>query len=575
MSEQRFCAIIPTHNHVAALPGILSRLRDASLDVLVIDDGSAPEVGRRIAEVCACHGNVEYLRHSFNGGKGFAVLCGLARAAERDFTHAVQIDADGQHDLDGLAPLRAASIAEPDALVVGDPQFDETAPLGRRLGRRLTSFWVAVNAGSLRMPDAMCGFRVYPLRSVLDLVDRYNVRGRWMDFDIEVLVKAHWAGIPIVSSPVRVVYPDDNTSNFRMLHDNLLLTLMQVRLFFGLLARLPGRLLAAAGGKRDDGARVHWSDVRERGTYSGLYLLAMIYRVLGHRVCLLLLTPVVGFFFLTGRTARDASRGYLQRAWARGYLPKPPGAGTSFRHFMCFAESAVDKFAAWTGRSSPENVTGIQSGPFREAELAGGAFILTAHLGNPEVLRAIAGVSGRWRVNVLVHTVHAEMFNRLVERFSGQSTVRMIQVTRVGPETAIQLAAAIERGEWVVMVADRVPVSKQGRTIDVPFMGEVAAFPQGPYILASILKCPVHVMFCTKSKDGFDVHFEPFAEPIRLPRGQREQAIRNYATRFAEMLEAQVARTPLQWFNFYAFWHDRSGDEPSPPLGNMLKDPVS
>ncbi|WP_417514731.1 glycosyltransferase family 2 protein [Minwuia sp.] len=556
--DDTYCAIIPTHNHVQALSGILNRLSNLDLPVVVIDDGSKPDKGRDISEICGQFQDVEYLRHSFNGGKGFAVLCGLARAAERGFTHAVQIDADGQHDLDGLPSLLATSRDDPDALVAGDPMFDETAPVGRRVGRKFTAFWVAVNANSLRMPDAMCGFRIYPVQPTLNVVGKQKVRGRWMDFDIEVLVKAHWSRIPIVASPVRVVYPDDNSSNFRMLGDNVLLTLMQCRLFVGMLARWPVRLLASD----DKGeGRLHWASLRERGTYTGLYLVALVYKILGRRISLVLLTPIVGFFFLTGTTARRASADFLQRAWSSGYLPAPPGIGTSFRHYMNFAGSAVDKFEAWTGRSSPDDVTGIMEGPFREAELAGGAFILTAHLGNPEVLRAIAGVSGRWRVNVLVHTVHAEMFNRLVERFSGQSTVRMTQVTSVGPETAIQLASAIERGEWVVMAADRVPVTRDGRTVKVPFMGAIAEFPQGPFILASILKCPTHVMFCTKVGERYQVHFEAFADPVRLPRGRREQAIREYAVRFAAMLEIQVAKTPLQWFNFYPFWNNEDVED--------------
>lgn len=551
---RRLCAIIPTHNHTHALPDTLARLDADGIPALVIDDGSAPAFATGIEAICGRFAHVERLRHSFNGGKGFAVMCGMARAAERGFTHAVQIDADGQHDLDDLPALLSLSEQNPEALIAGTPVYDASVPAARKWGRKLTNFWAGVNAATLDMPDAMCGFRVYPVESCLAVVRDENVTSRRMEFDTEILVASHWAGQRILPCPVHVTYPDGNTSNFDMLRDNIGLSFMHTRMFFGMLARAPRRIARALRGARADDQRDHWPEMRERGVYAAMYLLALVYRVLGPRVCRALLYPVAGVFFLTGKTARDASRAYLERAWEQGYLDARPTALTGFRHFLTFAEAAVDKFAAWTGRLSPDDVNGIETGPFRDAELAGGAFVITAHLGNPEVLRAIAGVTGRWRVNVLVHTAHAEMFNRMVERFSGQSTVRMTQVTEIGPATAIALAEAIERGEWVVMVADRAPVSRGGRTVDAPFMGGVATFPQGPYILASILKCPTYVMFCTKRGDGFDVEFEPFADPVRLPRNDREGSITAYATQFAEMMERQVSKTPMQWFNFYPYW---------------------
>lgn len=554
-NARRLCAIIQTHNHARALPGTLRHLAAADIDALVIDDGSAPEYAAEIAAACAGFEHVERMRHAFNGGKGFAVMCGMARAAERGFTHAVQIDADGQHDLNDLPALLEMSAQNPDALIAGTPVYDASVPPARKWGRKLTNFWAGVNATTFSMPDAMCGFRVYPVRRCLDVVEAENVTSRRMEFDTEILVASHWAGQRILPCPVHVTYPAGNSSNFHMLRDNIGLSFMHTRMFFGMLARAPRRIARAFGrafGRREDSE--HWPEMRERGVYAAMYLLALIYRMLGPRICRILLYPVAGFFFLTGKTARTASRVYLERAWRQGYLPERPTARTSFRHFLTFAEAAVDKFAAWTGRLSPDDVNGIKDGPFRAAELAGGAFILTAHLGNPEVLRAIAGVTGRWRVNVLVHTAHAEMFNNVVERFSGQSTVRMTQVTQVGPDTAIALSEAIERGEWVVMVADRAPVSRSGRTVEAPFMGGVAAFPQGPYILASLLKCPTYAMFCTKHDGRFDVSFEAFADPVRLPRGDREGAIKAYAAQFAEMMERQAAKAPMQWFNFYPYW---------------------
>ncbi|HEY4124855.1 MAG TPA: glycosyltransferase [Rhizomicrobium sp.] len=550
MNQLRICAIIPTHDHVTALDAILSRLGEHGLPTIVIDDGSAVENGERIASICVRH-DAEYQRHAFNGGKGFAVMCGLARAKERGFTHAVQIDADGQHDLDGLNALLEKARSNPEAIVTGTPHYDTTIPLARRIWRPFTNFWVKVNTLSLRIPDAMCGFRVYPVSATLDLV-RKSVRGRRMDFDIEVLVKAHWARIEIVSAPVRVIYPHGNFSNFDLLRDNVLLSLMQARLFFGMLLRAPSLILRRAG--REE-RQTRWPVMRERGAYWGLRALAGVYRLLGRTVCLAVMAPVILYFFATGREQREASRDYLTRLWAHGLLKRQPGLWTSFCHFMSFGSSALDKLAAWTGDIPLSQVRGATSGLLREVEKDGrGAFAITAHIGNPEAIRAVCTLAKDVPINVLMHTDHARAFNRLIKEFSPKSPVRAFPVTKVGVDTAIILSQAIANGEWVVMVGDRVPVSEQGRVVQVPFLGELAAFPQGPYILASILKAPTYLLFCTREGAGFDVHFEKFADPVELPRTDRIGAIRGYAALYAKALEARVAQTPLQWFNFYSFW---------------------
>jgi predicted LPLAT superfamily acyltransferase len=327
---------------------------------------------------------------------------------------------------------------------------------------------------------------------------------------------------------------------------------MQARLFFGMLLRAPS-LLFRRRMRRHDATR--WPAMRERGAYWGLRILAGIYRLLGRTVCLAAMTPVIFYFFVTGREQREASREYLARLWNRGLLKRRPGLWTSFCHFMQFGASALDKLAAWTGDIPPGLLRGVKSGPLGEVEARGrGVFVVTAHIGNPEVIRAVSVLGKGVAVNVLMHTDHAQLFNRLIREFSPQSPVRAFAVTRVGVDTAILLAEAITRGEWVVMVGDRVPVNETGRVVDVPFLGEPAAFPQGPYILASLLKAPTYLMFCTRGRSGFDVHFSKFADLIELPRADRMGAIRRYAALYARALEERVAQTPLQWFNFYSFW---------------------
>jgi predicted LPLAT superfamily acyltransferase len=556
VSDFRACAIIPTHNHVDALDAILSRLQEAGLPVIVIDDASDAPIGERIRALCQAHADVEYQRHAFNGGKGFAVMCGIARASERGFTHAVQVDADGQHDLSSLDALLEMARLNPAAIVTGEPQFDQPIPLARRIWKPFTNFWVAINTLSLHIPDAMCGFRAYPIRTILPLV-RKTVRGRRMDFDIEVVVKAYWAGIPLAAVPVRVRYPKENFSNFDVLRDNVLLTLLQTRLFFGMLLRAPQLVFRRHANLRQPGAKPErWASVQERGAYWGLRILAAVYRLLGRGICLAVMVPVVLYFFGTGRVQRDASRDYLMHLWRRGHLHRKPTLWLSFRHFLSFGASALDKLVAWAGNVPFAKLQGESLALLDEVEASGrGVFVITAHIGNPEVIRAVAALSKKMPVNVLMHTEHALLFNRLMKEFSSASPVRAFPVTKVGIDTAVILSEAIAKGEWVVIAGDRVPVAEAGRTIDVPFLGDLASFPQGPYILGALLKAPAFLLFCVRQGRGFHVHFSKFADMIELPRGDRIGAIRRHAVRYAEALEARVAQTPLQWFNFYPFWN--------------------
>lgn len=319
-----------------------------------------------------------------------------------------------------------------------------------------------------------------------------------------------------------------------------------------------------------------WAEVGERGAYWSIFFVAAVYRLLGRTVCRAVLAPVAAYIYLTGGAQRRASHDYLVRAWRAGLLPREPGLGAGLRHFLTFSWAALDKLAAWTGGIRRADVDGVGDGPagkaFAEARNSGrGALVLTAHLGNPEVVRAIAAIGGTFRINVLVHTVHAEMFNRVVQRFAPDSPVRLVQVTDIDLGVAMRLSEAVGRGEWIVMTGDRVPVKeREAASVPVNFLGASAPFAAGPYILASALRCPTYTLFCLKQGKRYTVDLEPFADPVDLPRGARQQAIRSYAQMFAQRLERALARAPFQWFNFYDYWPSRADETParrSPELG--------
>lgn len=303
----------------------------------------------------------------------------------------------------------------------------------------------------------------------------------------------------------------------------------------------------------------HWSQLEERGVYLGLRAMLLSYELLGRRGFSLLLYPVMAYFFLAGRKARQASLDYLKAVHTAsidaGAAASPPGWRESFAHFMSFGEAILDKLLAWTGRIGLDRVDFQNLEAFEALQKSGrGGVLITSHFGNAEVCRALGTRNTDVKINVLVHTKHAANFNHLLQQKSGASAVSLIETTEVGPETAIMLRERVERGEFVVIVGDRTPVSLSGRFSYAPFLGRKAPFPQGPYILAALMKCPVQLLFCFKERGRFQIVFEPFSDGIKLPRKQREAALEDLIGTFAARLESYCLRQPLQWFNFFDFW---------------------
>lgn len=241
MTGSRVIAVIPVFNHERAVPAVAAALRAHGLPVILVDDGSNDICRRSLEQLVAQTGD-RLVRLDVNGGKGAAVIAGLHAARDGGFSHALQVDADGQHDLADVPRFLAASAADPSAVICGKPVFDASIPRLRLVSRYITHVLVWLQTLSFReVRDSMCGFRLYPVAAVLEVVDKDGV-GRRMDFDVELLVKLSWRGRRIVWLHTQVRYPADGLSHFRMLFDNLLLAKMHVRLVFGMIWRAPGIL---------------------------------------------------------------------------------------------------------------------------------------------------------------------------------------------------------------------------------------------------------------------------------------------------------------------------------------------
>lgn len=231
--------VIPVYNHAEAIGHMVDGVLGQGQSCLLVDDGSEAGCAAVLDRLAAERPDrVFLLRLVQNQGKGGAVMAGLREALRRGYSHAVQIDADGQHDPADIPAFLRDAEEQPAAVVVGRPIYDASVPKGRLYGRYATHVWVWINTLSLQIRDSMCGFRVYPLAPTVELIDRVNI-GRRMDFDSEILVRLHWRGVPMRNRATRVTYPLDGVSHFDVLRDNLRISRMHAKLFFGMLVRSP------------------------------------------------------------------------------------------------------------------------------------------------------------------------------------------------------------------------------------------------------------------------------------------------------------------------------------------------
>lgn len=223
----RVCAVIPTYDNPRTIRAVVERVRDHLPDVLVVDDGSGAE-GREAVAALSRDGLAHVHVRQGNGGKGAAVKDGFRRARALGFTHALQVDADGQHDLADLPRFLEAARRHPEALVLGEPVFDASAPRARVRGHRFCRFWTTLATGGPVIRDALCGYRVYPLDPTLRVPC-----GDRMEFDVEVAIRLVWAGCPVVNLPTRVRYlsaEEGGVSHFRLFRDNVRIVSRHVRL---------------------------------------------------------------------------------------------------------------------------------------------------------------------------------------------------------------------------------------------------------------------------------------------------------------------------------------------------------
>lgn len=306
---------------------------------------------------------------------------------------------------------------------------------------------------------------------------------------------------------------------------------------------------------------IHWSKLEERGSSLGLQLLLFIYRFGGRFLVKAALYPVVGYFFLTGRQARNASFEYLTTLYQASYLTQKPSLKMSYLHFLSMAHAALDKVDVWLGNITMESII-LENQDVIEALNANhrGGVIIGSHLGNLEICRALSFEHAPGIFNILVFTEHAKKFNDFLEKVNPRVGINLIEVKEFGPQLAILLQEKIDMGEYVVVAGDRTSASVSGRITSAKFLGKAAPFSQGPFILAGLLKCPVLTMFCLRDGNKFRLIFEMLTEKVNWNRANRAAELTRLTQAFANSLEKHCAMFPLQWFNFFDFWQSDNAE---------------
>lgn len=304
----------------------------------------------------------------------------------------------------------------------------------------------------------------------------------------------------------------------------------------------------------------HWAQTKERGGELGIRSLIFIYRLFGKRVFKVIFIPVMLYFFITGVTARRAIYQYWRNLESSLQWPACNAIRLrmhSFKVFLSFGFAIVDKFDAWLDKISLDDLEIDDPDSYHSLATAEGKVILSTHLGNMEVCRAIFGRgAAQKRINVITYTEHAQSFNKVLKSINPDSELTFIHIGQFGPQDAILLQEKVDAGEVVIIFADRTSVTNPDKVYWSEFLGKPAPFGVGPVLLASLMECPVYFMTCLKQPETgrYRMYLKQLAEGGSLSRKQRKEYQVELLRQYAATLSHYCQIAPHQWFNFYDFW---------------------
>ena len=562
----KFAFLVPFYNHPQNIKALIAALKTYELPVIVVDDGSDEASKLILAELERTEG-ILLLTRAQNGGKGIAMKDGFKFALNRGFSHVLQIDADFQHDAALIGEFLRQSEMHPQSIVCANPIYGEDAPKSRVYGRKITNFWVAINTLSLGIKDAMCGFRVYPLEQLKKAAAKSKTNR--MEFDIEILVNAVRQGIDVCWIDTCVRYEKGGVSHFKILRDNALISLMHAKCFFSLPKFMLSKIWRACGinlseknaasaqnyvEPQENAEQNLWWKKQERGGAFFLRLSLFLAQILPEFALKLIVKIVVWFYYIFSKNERENIAAFRRNLSV--FAGSQTLKGTSvFSHFEAFGGAICDKFRVWKGKIKDDELEIIDLERIK-SELIGaqkGQILLTAHLGNVEICKALAARVKGFRMVILTYDENSRKFNEVLREISkNDGSVRMMLVNKLDVAAMLELKNIVESGEHIGIMGDRTPLGGD-KAARVKFLGKEASFNYGPYLIAGILGVKISSLWCQKIDGKFRIELVPLASAVKLGR-DKAAAAREYLQIYVRELENRCKQTPAQWFNFFDFW---------------------
>ena len=523
---------IPVHNNAGTIRKVALECRDIVPNVLIVDDGS------RDADVASLMTGtgIPVIRHEVNLGKGEAILTAAREIEKRGGTTMITIDGDGQHYPQDLHAFLPVIKEDADCIVIGERSMGgEHVPGRSHFGRAFSDFWVRLETGS-EIRDTQSGFRAYPVRHLLQL----GCVGRRYDFEVEILARAAWAGLPLRNVPIDVWYPPaaERVSSFRPFMDNFWFTHRHVLLVLRRALPLPHRKLVP---KRDDRLR------RPRGNSLGFWFFISAIRFTGLRGAYGLLYFVCAWYALVDSSIVVASLAYLRRRFPRhGFLRQ---RWNVYQLFIAQGRSLIDRYYIMHGgdrlRFAERDFDKIA--PLIQGNR--GFILLTSHTGNWQVSMTTIK---RWNkpVHLLMRPDNHDVRNEKMRIYQMPDQIRLIN-----PEGylggVLEVMKALGEGSMVSVMGDRDYDSS--KKIPVPFLGDTARLPCGGFLFAYGARCPVAVLLSAKTGPyDYEIRIAGVIEPG--PDESKNTFLQRGVREYAALLDNYFQEHPLQCFIFQDLW---------------------
>jgi len=302
-----------------------------------------------------------------------------------------------------------------------------------------------------------------------------------------------------------------------------------------------------------------WKKRPEGGGLFAIWLIRSIARYGGRGVARVLLYPITLYFFLVRGPERAASRRFLARA-----LGRPATAWDVARHIHTFASTILDRVFLLSGqlRRFRVAITGLDE-LHAQIDLGRGVLLFGSHLGSFDVLRVLARERPDVQVRVVLDKGHNPAITRMLDALNPEIARSVIDAGQDGPSIVLAIKQATDEGALVALLVDRTRPGEA--SVPAPFLGESAAFPAAPWMIATMLGVPVSLAFgLYRGGRDYELVFETFSEGLSADRRNRQQRIFECVQRYATRLEHQARAAPYNWFNFYDFWHAHDASDPSP-----------